>query len=144
VRNLRKYRGDATKVIARSSWEKVLFRWLDNHPFVVEWSSEETIIPYRVCLNQDTGEYTHHRYFVDCRVTFQVDGKRKTYLVEVKPYSETSPPLPTQGKSRKTLMEQIVTWKKNEAKWEAARNFCEERGWEFLIMTEYELGLKKQ
>ena len=30
------------------------------------------------------------------------------------------------------------------AKWDAAKEVCEDRGWEFAIFTEYELGLKKR
>jgi hypothetical protein len=147
VKNLKKYKGDATKVIARSSWEKAFFKWCDHHPWIVEWSSEETIIPYMMeHVNESTGEIfvKPHRYFIDCKVTFQTpEGKRKTYLVEIKPFAQTQPPEPTQGKSRKTLLEQIATWKQNEAKWEAARAYCKEYGYEFIILTEYELGLKK-
>lgn len=146
VKNLKKYKGDATKVIARSSWEKAFFKWCDFHPMVVEWSSEETIIPYQMeHTDPDTGEIyrKNHRYFIDCKVTFEVEGRRKTYLVEIKPFAQTQPPEPTQGKSRKTLLEQIETYKTNEAKWAAAREYCREYGFEFIILTEYELGLKR-
>lgn len=146
VKNLKKYKGDATKVVARSSWEKMAFKWFDLHPYVVEWSSEETVIPYLMeHTNSSTGEIfvKSHRYFVDIKVTFQVDGKRKTYLCEIKPFEQTQPPVPTQGKSRKTLMEQMETFKQNEAKWAAAREYCEKYGYEFIILTEYELGIKK-
>jgi hypothetical protein len=31
---------------------------------------------------------------------------------------------------------------KNQAKWEAAKRYAEDRSWEFKVITEYELGLK--
>jgi hypothetical protein len=34
-----------------------------------------------------------------------------------------------------------MTWGVNSAKWKAAREFCKDRGYEFVIITEKELGL---
>ena len=34
-----------------------------------------------------------------------------------------------------------LTFMKNQAKWEAATNYATDRGWEFKIITEHELGL---
>ena len=44
--NVNKYRGDPSKVIYRSHWEKLCFMWCDNNPNVKHWSSEETVVPY--------------------------------------------------------------------------------------------------
>ena len=46
-KNYSKYKGDPTKIIYRSSWEKMFMGYLDNNPSVVEWSSEEFFIPYK-------------------------------------------------------------------------------------------------
>ena len=46
VKNPSKYKGDHTNVIYRSMWEKYAFKWCDNNSNVVEWSSEEVVIPY--------------------------------------------------------------------------------------------------
>lgn len=35
-----------------------------------------------------------------------------------------------------------MTWGVNEAKWKAAEEYCKDRGWKFIIMTEHELGIK--
>ena len=32
-------------------------------------------------------------------------------------------------------------FEQNQAKWQAAREFCLDQGWEFRIMTEKELGV---
>jgi hypothetical protein len=136
VKNLKKYRGDPTNVWYRSQWEHKVMGWFDSHPNVVEWSSEENVIPYISPLDGQP-----HRYFMDFSVTFQVNGKRKKYLVEVKPYAQTQPPKITEGKKTKTLMEQTATWKINEAKWAAAEEYCRQKGWGFQILTEFELGL---
>lgn len=141
VKNLKKYRGDATMVTYRSSWEKKMMIWFDTHPNVIEWSSEETVIPYISPLDN-----RQHRYFLDFKATFEVIGadgkkKRKTYLIEVKPYEQTQPPKITEGKKTKTLLEQAATYAVNQAKWEACTKYCEQKGWSFQILTEYELGL---
>ena len=35
-----------------------------------------------------------------------------------------------------------MTYGVNEAKWKAAREFCQDKGWEFRIITEAELFKK--
>ena len=42
----RKYKGDPSNVIYRSSWEYKFRKWCDVTPSVQEWGSEEIIIPY--------------------------------------------------------------------------------------------------
>ena len=46
-KNPQKYRGDPTNIIYRSGWELKLMLYLDEHKDVVNWGSEELIIPYR-------------------------------------------------------------------------------------------------
>ena len=46
------------------------------------------------------------------------------------------------GKIRKTYISEVAEWGKNQAKWEAAKEYCADRGWSFQIMTEQELGIK--
>jgi hypothetical protein len=31
---------------------------------------------------------------------------------------------------------------KNQSKWEAANSHAKDRGWEFVVLTEYHLGIK--
>jgi hypothetical protein len=35
-----------------------------------------------------------------------------------------------------------MTYGVNQAKWKAAQEVCNDRGWKFQIMTEVELGIK--
>lgn len=127
-----KYTGDPTNIIMRSSWETMFANWCDKNPSIVKWSSEETIIPYR-CPTDNL----IHRYFVDFKITVK-DGK--TYLVEVKPKAQTMPPV-YPGKRTNRYLTESMMFIKNQAKWEAARNYCKDRGWQFKIITEQELGL---
>ncbi len=127
-----KYTGDPTNIIMRSSWETMFAAWCDKNPSVVKWSSEETIIPYRCPTDNHI-----HRYFVDFKITVNTG---KTYLVEVKPYKQTQlPEYP--GKRTQRYLVESLTFMKNQAKWEAATNYAKDRGWEFKIITEHELGL---
>ena len=133
--NPKKYKGDPNNVIYRSSWELKLMIYLDRHPEVVQWSSEEIVIPYRSPIDGRV-----HRYFPDFYVKKQVNGKIETLLIEVKPKVQTRPPV-VQKKRTKKYINEVMTWGINEAKWAAAKNFCEDRDWKFMLMTEKELGL---
>lgn len=127
-----KYTGDPTNIIMRSSWETLFASWCDKNPSVLKWSSEETIIPYRCPTDNHI-----HRYFVDFKI---VVNTGKTYLVEVKPYKQTQlPEYP--GKRTNRYLTESLTFMKNQAKWSAATNYALDRGWEFKIITEHELGL---
>lgn len=132
-----KYKGDPTDIVMRSSWETKFAVWCDHNPSILEWSSETTIIPYK-CPTDDKW----HRYFTDFKIKVRdKDGRSKVYIVEIKPDKQTRPPQAPQRKTGRYLQE-VMTWGKNEAKWEAAKEYCADRGWEFIILTEYQLGIK--
>ena len=71
VKNIEKYRGDHTAVVYRSLWEKHAFKWCDNNTDVVEWSSEEVVIPYLYEVDKRP-----HRYFMDLKIHPKVQGER--------------------------------------------------------------------
>jgi hypothetical protein len=127
-----KYTGDPSNIIMRSSWETRFASWCDKNPSVLKWSSEETIIPYKCPTDNRI-----HRYFVDFKITVTTG---KTYLVEVKPKTQTQPPI-YPGKKTQRYLQESLAFMKNQAKWEAASEFAKDRGWEFKIITEHELGL---
>ena len=132
-----KYDGDPNAIIARSSWEIRFFNWCDSNPAIIKWSSEETIIPY-VCPTDNRW----HRYFPDAKIQVRdQDGVVKTYLVEIKPDAQTRPPEVPKKKTKRYITE-VMTWGKNDAKWRAARSYCKDRNYEFVIITENHLGLK--
>lgn len=131
-----KYAGDPTNIVMRSSWETRFANWCDKNPAVVQWSSEETIVPYRCPTDGKL-----HRYFVDFKIKVQSkDDSFKTYLVEIKPAKQVSPPIYPGRRTQRYLVESL-TFMKNQAKWEAAKNYAKDRGWDFKIITEHELGL---
>lgn len=137
-KNPQKYKGDPTQIVYRSGWELKLMLYLDSRPEIVSWCSEEVVIPYRSPIDGKI-----HRYFPDFLVTkINREGKKETTLIEVKPSKQTSPPTKTKGKSQKVFMSEVFEWGKNKAKWEAANEYCKDRGWKFEIFTEKELGIK--
>lgn len=139
-RNPQKYRGDPTNIIYRSSWELRLMSYLDTHPDVVEWASEEFCIPYRSPIDGKV-----HRYFPDFYVKKKSSssGLTETVVIEVKPNAQTRPPTVsrTSKKPTKRYINEVYRWGINDAKWKAAREFCAKRNWKFQIMTEKELGI---
>ena len=131
-KNKEKYTGNDNP-ICRSSWETVLCRYLDNNSNVLEWSSENIEIPYMF-------QGKKHRYFPDFYAKIlNSTGTLEKWVIEVKPYKETHPPLKRGKKSHKTLLHEKVTWEKNKAKWVSAKRFCKKMGYMFKIITEKEL-----
>ena len=130
-RNIKKYRGDYRNIIYRSSWEKVFMRYCDKNSNILEWGSEETIIPYRSPLDQRI-----HRYFPDFYIKVRDnDGKAKKYIIEIKPKKQCSEPKVQKRKTKKYIRE-VMEYAKNQAKWKAAREYCADRHLEFKILTE--------
>jgi len=108
-------------------------RRFDTDPNVVSWASEELVIPYR---DRVTGR--QRRYFPD----FVVRNKEgKTIVIEVKPQKEAIPPV-RGSKTEKRFLSEVKTFANNYSKWEHARDFCRRKGWEFVILTERELGFR--
>jgi len=143
-KNPSKYRGDPTKIIYRSSWEFKFFRYVDEHPDVLWWASEEYVVPY---LSPIDGK--RHRYYPDVVVHRKNnDGTQKTLMIEIKPASQVRPPDMSKRNDTKTgrvsrrFLNEVKTYGVNDAKWKAARIWCAQRGWDFLIYTEHELGIK--
>ena len=135
VKNRKKYEGDHSRVFFRSLWERQVFKWIDLNPDILKWSSEEVVIPYRCQTDNRV-----HRYFMDVKMV-TADGQ--THLIEIKPKKQTRPPK-TRRKSKK-LLQEIMTYAKNESKWKAADEYAKDRGWKFHIWTEdtlKKLGIK--
>jgi hypothetical protein len=136
-KNPKKYKGDPTGIIYRSSWELKMMRYLDENVNVLEWGSEEIAIPYLSPIDN-----RYHRYFADFLVKIKKqDGTTQTLILEVKPSAQTKEPEVKSKKTKKYITE-VVTWAVNQAKWKAATEYCADRNWEFKLITENELGIK--
>ena len=134
-KNTSKYKGNASNIIYRSSWELRVMKYLDENPNVIWWASEELPIP-----NVSPVDKKAHRYFPDFIVHLNLKGgKTITYILEVKPEAQTKKP--TQKRRTKNYINESITYAINQEKWRAADLFCKEHGWEFKLITEKELGI---
>jgi hypothetical protein len=131
-----KYKGVPTNIVYRSLWERKFMVYCDTNDNVLEWGSEEIALPYRSPLDGKI-----HRYFPDFYIKVkESNGQIKKYLIEIKPKKQTIEPKVQKRKTKSHIYE-VVEWAKNQAKWEAAKDFCEDRLWEFKILTEDDLGV---
>lgn len=136
-KNPEKYIGDYKGIWARSSWETRVFNWCDTSKNIVKWSSEEIVIMYVSPLDMK-----YHRYFPDVMIKVPSGGTLKTYLLEIKPKSQIDSPI--RGKKKKsTYINEVARYAVNQAKWNAAEAYCNDRGWVFKTVSEIDLGLTK-
>tara|TARA_R110000765_G_scaffold9042_5_gene28595 strand:+ start:8386 stop:8736 length:351 start_codon:yes stop_codon:yes gene_type:complete len=90
------------------------------------WNSEEVVVPYISPV-----DLKYHRYFVDFKIDF-INGK--TFLIEVKPKAQTLPP--TSTRKTKRMLQEVMTYSVNQAKWDAASAYADKTGMEFAVWTE--------
>ena len=132
-----KYQGDSSNIICRSSWERKFCHYCDLNENILEWGSEELWIPYVSPIDKRV-----HRYFPDFIMKVkESNGQIKTYVVEVKPKKQTIEPK-KRSRVTKSYIYECKTYAVNQAKWKAAKEFCDDRLINFKIITENELGIK--
>ena len=137
-RNPKKYRGNHNNIVYRSLWELKFMKYCDRSASLIEWGSEEIIIPYISPWDNRV-----HRYFPDFYIkVHQADGKVKKMIIEVKPKKQCKPPTTTPKRKTQRWFNEVKTWGVNEAKWKAAVPWCEDKGMEFKILTEDDLGIR--
>ena len=137
-KNPKKYLGDPSRVIYRSSWERKFMRYCDDNAAILEWGSEEVIIPY---LSPWDGKL--HRYFPDFYIKVrQANGSVKKMIIEVKPKKQTVPPTVTPKRKTRRWYKDVKTWGINEAKWKYAIEWCNSNDMEFKILTEDHLDIR--
>jgi hypothetical protein len=121
----------------RSGLELKFFRFCDNNPNVLEWGSENVVVPYKSPVDNRM-----HRYFVDNFIVIREGEQIKKYLVEIKPFKQTQLPT-TKYKKRRHLLYEQKMYITNQAKWEAAKEYGKKKGYVFIILTEKELNNTK-
>jgi hypothetical protein len=132
--NPNKYRG-TLPIIYRSGLELKSFRYLDNNPNVLTWGSESVVIPYQSPLDGRI-----HRYFVDIVASLKTkSGDIKKLLIEVKPEKQTRPPTISNKKKQTTIIYERSQWAVNQAKWTAAKSWCDSKNYLFIILNEKHL-----
>ncbi len=136
--NPKKYRGNPNQIIYRSLWERKVMVYCDKNDAIIEWGSEEVIVPY---LSPMDGKI--HRYFPDFYMKVrQADGSTKKFITEVKPKSQCKQPVKNPKRRTTKWFNEVKTFAINQAKWKSAREFCEDKGMEFKIFTEDHINPK--
>ena len=134
--NPKKYVGNPSQVIYRSLWERKFMVYCDRNEKVIEWGSEEVIVPYR-----SPWDGKMHRYFPDFYMKVkQGNGTYKKFIIEVKPKAQCKEPIKTPKRKTRKWYKEVQTWGINQAKWKSAIDYCENRGMEFKILTEDHLN----
>ena len=133
-----KYEGDVREIFFRSSYEIKAFKWCDNNPSIVKWSSECVVVLYISPI-----DFKQHRYYVDLKITVKNSNESfSTYLIEIKPEKYVNQPIVPKRKT-KSYIEECMQYAVNQAKWEAATQYALDRGWMFKVITEKHLGIKR-
>ena len=131
-----KYQGDIKEIVYRSSWELKMMKYCDTSKSIVEWGSEELVIPY---LSPWDNRY--HRYFPDFYIKVRTkNGSLKKYIIEVKPKNQCTPPERNPKRRTGVWYNKVKTWGINKAKWKSATEFCLDHNMEFKILTEDHLN----
>lgn len=130
-KNYKKYKGDPTKIFYRSLWERRFMVYCDNNDKIIEWGSEEIIIPYISPVDKKV-----HRYFPDFYIKYvNSKGMVVREVIEVKPKKQLSPPKEPKRKTKRWFNE-VQTYIINQAKFKAANEYCKDRRYAFRILTE--------
>lgn len=129
--NPKKYEGDITNIIVRSSWETYFLNWCDYDDKIISYSSEEIVIPYLSEIDNKI-----HRYFPDAKIKVRTNNGVKIYIIEIKPYNQT---IPSKAKRKDRFLNEMKVYTVNKNKWAAAEKWCKQRGYEFKILTERDL-----
>lgn len=136
-RNPEKYKGDYTNILYRSSWERAFMNWCDTNQGVKRWASEELAVWYT-----DPVAKKKRRYFPDFIVEYErKDGVMVKEMVEVKPSRQVEGPNPNPKRRTEGWVREVMAYATNQAKWKAARRYCENQGMNFRIVTEKELKM---
>ena len=129
--------GDVSNITYRSSWEKKVMIRFDSDPSILKWNSEDLKIKYISPVDNRI-----HNYHVDFTIEVRTKtGEIKKFIVEVKPLAQTKPPVAPKRKTARYITE-VTTFAVNTSKWKAAKNWASQNGFEFVILTEKEIGIK--
>lgn len=133
--NPKKYRGDHTKIIYRSSWEYKFLKFCDDNDKILEYSSEPFGIPYWHPIKKQPATY-----WVDAWIKISDgNGGFKEWILEIKPLKYTQPPKEPKRLTENQL-QQYATHAKayitNRAKFEAAKDYAHSKNIKFGVITE--------
>lgn len=127
-KNPEKYAGKGT-IRYRSSWELQFMMFCDTNPNILAWASEAIQIPYYNPIKQTKTHYIPD-FFIKYR---NAAGQEIAELIEIKPSKETT--LEAAGRSPRNQYYAVL----NQAKWQAADNWCKNNNITFRVITEQDM-----
>lgn len=111
----------------RSSWEFAFMRFCDENNYITEWASEPLRIPYINPIKQ-----TKTTYMPDFLISYKDKaGQKVVELIEIKPKKQ----ILGEAKSQRDKIQAYI----NQAKWQAAELFCNQKGIKFRVVTEEDI-----
>jgi len=134
---MKSYNESTNQVLAKSNLELKTFIYFDISESTTKWSLEPFAIKY---ISPKDNKI--HRYYPDCFVEI----KNVKFLVEIKSSNETKPPKKPKNitvKSKRNYNKALQTFAINQAKWKAAKEFCDTNKLRFIIVTEKQLDAIK-
>lgn len=138
-------------VYFRSSWEKKIMTWLDHKDEIIKWGAECLKIPYQMThFDNGDAKIKNHVYYSDFYYEMRKsNGELRQVVVEVKPQKEYNMVLalnegklkvPEKGtKKLKNFEYDLKMAYKNKQKWETMIKWCNQKGYDFIIITEENL-----
>jgi len=127
LNNPQKYVGDIDKIVYRSLWERNAMRWVDDNPNIIEWASEEMVVPYQHPIYGRRAKYYPDLFLKMSDGTYRV--------IEIKPAKETVAPSPKRAKTKRFYSD-VATWAINSEKWKEATLLCKKNNMTFEVWTE--------
>lgn len=122
-------------IVYRSALERDVMRFFDENSSILNWGSESIIIQYIKPTDRRI-----HKYYTDFVVTIKDKfGSVHKYIIEVKPYKQTIPPVAGKNKKQKTIITEQINWAVNSSKWSSAIKWCEKNNFKFSILTEKDI-----
>ena len=129
IKNPKKYLGNKVPYY-RSSWELKLMEFFDNTQSILGWASESHRIPY---VHPFTKKIT--TYVPDFFVVYKnAQGITVAEMLEVKPSSQ----ILENAKKKSDVIAGVI----NEEKWKMAKQWCNQQGIGFRVVTEHEIYRK--
>jgi len=136
IKNIEKYKGDPQNIVYRSLWERKFMYFCDNNKNILNWSSEEIIVPYYSIDGKI------HRYYVDFWIKIKTKTGIEEYLIEIKPLKQClKPNIKNKENPSKKELNELKKWNINKLKWSHAKKFAEQKNWKFKILTEKHLNI---
>lgn len=156
VQNPKKYIGESSLVIFRSSWEHSFCRWCDYSPSILRWSSEPIRIPYydrvskleeckRNGLDPNNPKNWAVKYY-NTDFWIEVDkgeGEVQKMFVEIKASGKLRKPIPPDQnaplKEQRRFNINAKEYLINEAKFAALTAWADKNNSKFYVFTELTL-----